>query len=815
MKTPAQNFVQLSSAFAVLALNLFIIQPTKAGIFTNTGSMTTARYWHTATLLPNGMVLVAGGYDGSNDLSSAELYNPATGTWMATGAMTTVHVYHTATLLPNGKVLVAGGAVDYYLSTAELYDPTNRTWTTTGAMIAGRWGHTATLLPNGKVLVAGGFGVGIGNGSLSSAELYDPASGTWTATGAMTTTRTEHTATLLPNRKVLVAGGYDNAGNSISTTELYDPTTGTWTATGSLTTARQWHTATLLSNGMVLVAGGYDGNYISSAKRDLSSAELYDPATGTWTATGSLTNARIEHTATLLPDGKVLVAGGFNGSAISSAELYDPATGTWPTTGAMTTTRTEHTATLLSNGMVLVAGGYNSSDGSGISSAELYGSIWTITATQSPISAGSTTGSGNYTNGSSVIVTATAALGYYFVEWTENGNFVSDSSDYNFVIYDDRVLVANFSADAIRPTVSISNPASAKTYTNAQTVTITATASDNVGVTSVEFYDGGTLKGADTTAPYTYDWPFTAADNGAHVWTARAYDAAQNVSTSRPVTLTVSIDITPPTVAISSPANGANLSTSPTTVSGTASDPGSPASGVAAVEVRLNGGSWSNATGTARWTRSVTLAPCDNTIEARSRDKAGNYSTIASNFVTYTPPNTVPNTPTNLYPPNGAAAVPVTPTLEASAFSDPDPVCLGDIHAASQWQVLNSPGAAIVADSGTDTVNKVSWTVPTNKLYYGSNYQWHVRYRDSRNGWSSYSAQTRFTNGGPWLIGLQQGTKMVFKWPTNALAFGLQWSTNLSTRIWSNAVPAPVIVSGQYTVTNNMTNKARFYRLKK
>jgi uncharacterized repeat protein (TIGR03803 family) len=368
--------------------------------------------------------------------------------------------------------------------------------------------------------------------------------------------------------------------------------------------------------------------------------------------------------------------------------------------------------------------------------------------------------------------------------------------------------------DAIPPMVSISNPASAKTYTNAQTVTITAAASDNVGVTSVEFYDGGTLKGADTTAPYTYDWSFTSADNGTHTWTARACDAAQNVSTSSPVTLTVSIDITPPTVAISSPANGANLTTASATVSGTAGDPGSPASGVAAVEVRLNGGIWSDATGAASWTRSVTLSPCSNTIEARSRDKAGNYSTIASNFVTYTPPNTVPNTPTNVSPPNGAASVPVTPTLEASAFSDPDPLCLGDIHAASQWQVL-SAGGRIVADSGTDTVNKVSWVVPVNKLYYGSNYQWHVRYRDSRNGWSSYSTQTRFTNGGPFLSASMRGTNVVLTWPTNSLAFALQWSTNLGTAIWSNTIPAPLIVSGQYTVTNNMTNRMRFYRLKK
>jgi hypothetical protein len=367
--------------------------------------------------------------------------------------------------------------------------------------------------------------------------------------------------------------------------------------------------------------------------------------------------------------------------------------------------------------------------------------------------------------------------------------------------------------DTTKPTVSITNPPSAKTYTNSQTVTVSASASDNVGVASVAFYDGSTLKGTDPTAAYTYDWSFAAADNGAHVWTARAYDAAGNVSTSSPVTLTVSIDITPPTVVISSPANGANLTTSTTTVSGTASDPGSPSSGLNLVQVRVNGGAWQTASGTTSWSRSVTLMPCGNTIEARSLDKAGNYSTNALISVTYTPPNTVPNTPSNISPPNAATKVSVTPTLQASAFSDVD--CIGDTHAASQWQVLNSTGAVVVADSGADTVNKVSWLVPAAKLYYGSNYQWRVRYQDSRSGWSSYSTQTTFTTGGPLLSGTKQGTNMVFKWPTNALSFSLQWVTNLSSANWSNATPAPVIVSGQYTVTNRMTNNARFYRLKK
>jgi hypothetical protein len=439
--------------------------------------------------------------------------------------------------------------------------------------------------------------------------------------------------------------------------------------------------------------------------------------------------------------------------------------------------------------------------------------VYVITAPITVHTNGNGTVSPNYNGqmlevGKSYSMTATAATGFMFTNWT--GSVPTNGATVKFIMASDLVLTANF-VDIQKPTVSIANVA--KTYTNSQTVTISATAADNVGVALVEFYDGAMYKGSDSTAAYTYEWPFTAADNGAHVWTARAYDAAGNSRTSSPVTLTVSIDITPPTVVISSPTNGVTRTTSPVTISGKASDPGSPSSGLARVEVRVNGGSWTNATGTASWTRSVALSPCGNTIETRSRDKAGNYSVVASIFVIYTPPNTVPNTPINVLPASGATGVSLTPTLQASAFSDPD--CIGDTHAASQWQVLNSAGAVVVADSGTNAVNLTSWIVPTNKLYYGSNYQWRVRYRDSRNGWSSNSTPTTFITGGPLLIGTSLSTSMVFKWPTNAVGFTLQWSTNLGAANWSNAVLSPVIVSGQYTVTNSMTNDARFYRLRK
>jgi uncharacterized delta-60 repeat protein len=253
------------------------------------------------------------------------------------------------------------------------------TWSAAGSMATARYLHTATLLPDGKVLVAGGYN---NSGPLASAELYDPALGTWSATGSMANARYYFTLTLLPDGKVLVAGGVNNSGYPASA-ELYDPATGTWSATGSLTNARYAHTATLLPDGKVLVTGGF------SNSGPTASAELYDPATGTWSATGSLTDARSYHTAALLPDGKVLVAAGYYN--IASAELYDPATGTWSLTGSMTNVRYLHTATLLPDGKVLVAAGYNYPPGN-LASVEIYDSstgTWNaaaslINARQSP-----------------------------------------------------------------------------------------------------------------------------------------------------------------------------------------------------------------------------------------------------------------------------------------------------------------------------------------------------------------------------------------------------------------------------------------------
>jgi N-acetylneuraminic acid mutarotase len=331
-----------------------------------TASMTAVRSSQTATMLPNGKVLVTGGVDNTGyPIASAEIYDPVAGTWTPTGSMTVPRQSHTATLLPNGTVLVAGGIGGTAASgvsiqtSAEIYDPVAGTWTATGSMTSPRDYYTATLLPNGTVLAAGGDNA---NGQQASAEIYDPVAGLWTATGSMTNARDYYTATLLPNGTVLVAGGFGgNYTPGMTSAEIYNPSAGTWTVTGSMTTAREFHTASLLPNGTVLVAGGF--NFIGGTETVFASAEIYDPSAGTWTVTGSMTTERYGLIATPLPNGTVLVAGGDGNQTgnLASAEIYDPVAATWAATGSMIAARVNYTATLLRNGTVLAAGGAGAS----------------------------------------------------------------------------------------------------------------------------------------------------------------------------------------------------------------------------------------------------------------------------------------------------------------------------------------------------------------------------------------------------------------------------------------------------------------------
>ena len=361
------------------------------GTFSPTANLNRPREFHTATLLPNGKVLIAGGFSYGigpfTTWASAEIYDPLSGMFTATGAMITARHMHTATLLPNGKVLLAGGGFQnggLGLASAELYDPADGTFSSTGSMTTPRHLHTATLLPNGKVLIAGGD-----YPSSRSAETYDPSMGTFTSTGDMTEPGAE-TATLLPNGKVLVTRSVVSFEENHA--DLYDPTTGAFTRTGdivdystpekyALGRPGQQPTATPLPNGKVLIAGGSWGDFGGS-----TTAEIYDPATESFSATGNLTAGIDAYAANvLLPEGRVLIAGrGDAGVDCSSthigppitdtcpgaAELYDFASGIF-SAPVVSQSMEGHAATLLPDGAVLLTGGFQCC-GLTIATAEIY-----------------------------------------------------------------------------------------------------------------------------------------------------------------------------------------------------------------------------------------------------------------------------------------------------------------------------------------------------------------------------------------------------------------------------------------------------------
>jgi len=320
------------------------------------GNVVTPADTRTATLLQNGEVLLAGGYVGAGKITAnSELYNPVTGNFTATGPLFYARFGHTATLLPNGKVLIVGGTspnsdgTTYAQAVAELYDPSSGSFTQTGSLNTPRSGHTATLLQNGQVLIAGG--------GYATSELYDPSTGVFTNSGSLNTVRGDNTATLLNDGTVLIAGGdgFVNSQDTVfATAELYNPASGTFTYTGNLNTPRAFHTATLLGNGKVLIATGVDQNY-----SDTIDAELYDPVAKAFATTANLTYERAYAAATGLNTGQALIVGGGdnNGNYIAQAELYDPTSGTFSIAGNLNIPRTTETATLLSDGTVLIAQG--------------------------------------------------------------------------------------------------------------------------------------------------------------------------------------------------------------------------------------------------------------------------------------------------------------------------------------------------------------------------------------------------------------------------------------------------------------------------
>jgi len=348
--------------------------------------MNVPRYNHKTILLDNGLVLAVTG-DRTAEGNSAELYNPATGTWTLTGSPAQIHDFGSVTLLANGQVLLAGGSSNSIfngtpvpIAPAELYDPTTGKWSTTGSLVTPRQSHAAVWLPNGQVLVAGGLAWNsslFGLYSIASAELYNPVTGTWQATGSMHESRDHFAAELLGDGTVLVAGGtlssYNGTNNtftSLATAEIYNPSTGNWIVTTDMPTNLPRIgplQSALLTNGDVLVPR----------------IGFFNPETGTWTPTGSaLPNVTIgagPSTATLLTTGDVLLTGFesiYNATPpVNTAVLYNFSSNAYTSAASMTSSRYENGATLLPNGQVLVSGGFRYQIGFGhvpLSSAELF-----------------------------------------------------------------------------------------------------------------------------------------------------------------------------------------------------------------------------------------------------------------------------------------------------------------------------------------------------------------------------------------------------------------------------------------------------------
>ena len=346
----------------------------------------------TATLLQDGRVLVAGG-SGRSTLASAEIYDPVSGTFSPAGSMTTPRAGYTATLLTNGQVLMVGGTDgNSILQSAELFDPVTNAFSPTGNLNTGRSGHTATLLSDGRVLIAGGIATTAVSTQepTASCEVYDPRAGNFSVVADMTTPRYSHSATLLNNGKVLLAGGHSMGGTvgtwSTNAAELFDPASGTFSPTGKMLHGHRAHTATLLTDGRVLLAGGSELNCFVNLPADgegctemgINSAEIYDPASGQFTSAGSMTSARAYHIGARLEDGRVLLAGGLDANSLdqSSAELFDPAAGTFSPVGSLEFGEEGQAAVLLNDGRVLVVGGIGAGNG--------FTEIYTPSAAPSP-----------------------------------------------------------------------------------------------------------------------------------------------------------------------------------------------------------------------------------------------------------------------------------------------------------------------------------------------------------------------------------------------------------------------------------------------
>jgi len=531
MKRAVRNKWRLLVSVLTLSLATLGGGLAASGTWASTGAMNTARWDHTATLLLNGEVLVTGGENSGVALASTEVYHPSSETWSSSGSMAFPRRDFTSTLLAGGGVLVTGGytnggAGTTALPTAEIWTSSSNGWSSTGSMSVARAGHTATLLQNGTVLVAGGSN---GFAHLASAEIY--ALGTWSTTGAMSEARAEHTATLLQDGRVLVTGGWDSStATFLASAEIYDPQLEMWSPAGSMSVARIQHTATLLQNGKVLIAGGHNIN--GGSINILASAEIYDPANGTWSPPSSMNTARTLATAALLPDGTVLVSGGDIGGQ-GSAEIYDPTLGTWSPTASMSVDRRLATATLLTDGTVLVAGG-NSNSGY-LASAEIYTPPPPTDTTPPQVSCGA---ADTVWHGTDVSISCTA---------TDPESGLANPADSSFTLMttvaagsDDANAGTNTrqvcntknlcttagpifgnKVDRKAPTISITSPGASATYQLNAVVAASYTCSDGIG-SGMFSCQGNVASGSaiDTSSTGTKTFTVNARDNVGNVSSA-------------------------------------------------------------------------------------------------------------------------------------------------------------------------------------------------------------------------------------------------------------------------------------------------------
>lgn len=381
MRRLPMGFVQRLSV-ALLPVLFFASALVHAGgTFTQTGDMGSKRALHGAALLPDGKVLVVGGIsDFGVFVPTAELYDPVSGTFSPTGSPIEARMRPTVVKLADGRVLLAGGLGgddgSTYFSSAEIYDPVTGMFTATGDMTARRYVASAALLADGRVLVAAGFNRD--DGPLTSADVYDPNTGQFTATGNLALPRTEPKAVVrLVDGRVLIAGG-SNEDGPIATAELYDPISGTFSqTTGDLVHPLEDHSLALLDDGRVLVVGGSDGGG-TGFPIYYADAELFDPATGLFTTTGSLAFPREFTTASRLPDGRILIAGGLHTGGgpgfgvVAEAEIYDPDSGLFTSAGDMVVPLDEPAAVVLQDQRVLLVGGFDFDNDLPTASAEFF-----------------------------------------------------------------------------------------------------------------------------------------------------------------------------------------------------------------------------------------------------------------------------------------------------------------------------------------------------------------------------------------------------------------------------------------------------------